>query len=228
MRQQLILLAVVVGSGGLFSACQGHDPVADENQARARVLLAAMPELLQPVRVDTGAGGVGETAQEGYTTDGKKLSIVNIAPIETLNDGVHDTENNAFMTLQDPTVALEGFPLDRRLQVNWVKALEMGLIEPRADLQGKSEMLVMDMDILMTNTKDMPYVRFPHLQHTKWLDCSNCHPKIFIPRENANDISMNKVLRGEYCGVCHDKVAFALFTCERCHSVPHAGSGKWW
>jgi len=185
-------------------------------EALAREQLAAEP--VPPVAA----------VPKGYTSGGKRLSIVNIKPIETLNDGIHDTDNNAFMTLQDPTVALEGFPLDRRLQINWVKALDMGLIEPRANLTGTGEMLVMNMDIVMKNTKDMPYVRFPHLQHTKWLDCSNCHPNIFLPQEHANDISMNKVLRGEYCGVCHDKVAFSLFTCERCHSVPHATSGKWW
>jgi c(7)-type cytochrome triheme protein len=89
--------------------------------------------------------------------------------------------------------------------------------------------MTMDLDIVMKNTQFMPWVRFPHLQHTKWLACENCHPKIFVPQEHANPISMNKVLRGEYCGVCHDKVAFALFVCERCHSVPHEGSGPaWW
>jgi len=159
----------------------------------------------------------------------KELSIVTVKSVETLyDDGKHDTSNDAITVLQDPTVALKDFPLDRRQQVNWVTALEQGLIEPRPSLTGKGEMLVMDMDILFTNTKDMPHVRFPHLQHTRWLDCSNCHPKIFIPRRGANPVSMNKVLRGEFCGVCHDKVAFSLFICERCHSVPHAGSGKWW
>ncbi len=159
----------------------------------------------------------------------KELSVVTVKSVETLyDDGKHDTSNDAIAVLQDPTVALKDFPLDRRQQVNWVKALEQGLIQPRPSLTGKGEMLVMDMDILFTNTKDMPYVRFPHLQHTRWLDCSNCHPKIFIPRRGANPVSMNKVLRGEFCGVCHDKVAFSLFICERCHSVPHEGSGKWW
>ncbi len=80
----------------------------------------------------------------------------------------------------------------------------------------------------MKNTDNMPYVKFPHLAHTKWLDCSNCHPDIFIPKEHSNPISMGKVLKGQYCGVCHDKVAFSLFICERCHSVPHKNSGKWW
>jgi c(7)-type cytochrome triheme protein len=113
--------------------------------------------------------------------------------------------------------------------VDWVAALDQGKIAPRADLLGETQMQTMDLDILMKNTQYMPWVKFPHLQHTKWLACSNCHPSIFIPKQDANPISMNKVLRGEYCGVCHDKVAFALFICERCHSVPHEGSGeKWW
>lgn len=165
-----------------------------------------------------------------HTSTGKKLSIVTIRPIETLQQGgIHDLENNAVVTLQEPRAAMAEFPLDRREQVNWVETLDAGLIQPRADLKGEGGMLVMDMDIIMKNTQFMPYVRFPHLAHTKWLDCSNCHPKIFIPQEHANPISMNKVLRGQYCGVCHDKVAFALFVCERCHSVPHKGSGKkWW
>jgi c(7)-type cytochrome triheme protein len=159
----------------------------------------------------------------------KKLSIVTPRSLESLReDGKHDETNDALAVLQDPTEAMRDFPVDRRMQVNWVKTLDQGLIEPRASLDGSGEMLVMDMDILFTNTKDMPYVKFPHLQHTRWLDCSNCHPRIFIPRRGANPVSMNKVLRGEFCGVCHDKVAFSLFICERCHSVPHERSGKWW
>lgn len=159
----------------------------------------------------------------------KELSLVAPRALESLHDdGKHDESNDALAVLQDPRDAMRDFPVDRRQAINWVKTLDQGLIEPRASLDGKGEMLTMDMDILFTNTKDMPYVRFPHLAHTRWLDCSNCHPRIFIPRRGANPVSMNKVLRGEFCGVCHDKVAFSLFICERCHSVPHEGSGKWW
>ena len=145
------------------------------------------------------------------------------------NDGIHDDDNQAIAILQDPAVAMAAFPRDRRQQVDWVATLAAGLIEPRADLLGQTQMQVLDLDVMMKNTQFMPWVRFPHKPHTKWLACSNCHPAIFLPQEGANDISMNKVLRGEYCGVCHDKVAFSLFVCERCHSVPHEGSGKkWW
>ena len=161
---------------------------------------------------------------------GKHLSIPKAGASESVrDDNIHDTHNDAIAILQSPVKAMAKFPRDRRNQVDWVKTLDEGLISPRADLQGIGEMLTMDMDILMKNTQFMPYVKFPHLQHTKWLACKNCHPKIFIPQEDANPISMNKVLRGEYCGVCHDKVAFSIFVCERCHSVPHEGSGpKWW
>lgn len=206
-----------LGAGlGLVLSCQSHAPrvASADNPARAPSSIESdfpLPPKLIP------------------DPPRKKLSIVEIKSAETLHeDGQHDESNDALAVLQDPTDALKGFPVDRRQQVNWVKTLDEGLIEPRASLDGNGEMLVMDMDILFTNTQDMPHVRFPHLQHTRWLDCSNCHPKIFIPRRGANPVSMNKVLSGQFCGVCHDKVAFSLFICERCHSVPHATSGKWW
>lgn len=144
-------------------------------------------------------------------------------------DGIHDAENSAIKSLQEPADSLAKFPQDRRGGVNWVTALEQGLIEPRETLSGAEGMLFMDMDILFTDTGSMPWVRFPHLAHTRWLDCSNCHPKIFIPRKGANNPSMDGILSGEHCGRCHDKVAFSLWICERCHSVPHAKSPKkWW
>ncbi len=144
-------------------------------------------------------------------------------------DGIHDPENPAIKSLQDPGESLSKFPQDRRGGVNWVQAINEGLIQPRETLSGSEGMLVMDMDILFTDTGSMPWVRFPHLAHTRWLDCSNCHPKIFIPRKGANNPSMDGILAGEHCGRCHDKVAFSLWICERCHSVPHDKSPKkWW
>jgi c(7)-type cytochrome triheme protein len=149
---------------------------------------------------------------------------------ETLrDDGLHDPENPAIKALQEPAESLARFPQDRRGGVNWVQAIDQGLIQPRETLSGKEGMLVMDMDILFTDTGSMPWVRFPHLAHTRWLDCSNCHPNIFIPRKGANNPSMDGILAGEHCGRCHDKVAFSLWICERCHSVPHDKSPKkWW
>jgi c(7)-type cytochrome triheme protein len=81
----------------------------------------------------------------------------------------------------------------------------------------------------MRNTRDMPWVAFPHRQHTEWLACSNCHPRPFKEKSGVNEITMDNIMRGEQCGMCHDRVAFSIFACERCHSVTHPGSPKpWW
>jgi len=150
--------------------------------------------------------------------------------IETLyEDGIHDPTNESLATLQDPSEALSAFPYDRRGDVDWVRALSLGIIEPRSNLVGTNEIVTMDMDILFKDTGKMPWVRFPHMAHTKWLDCSNCHPKIFVPQQGANNPSMDGILAGEHCGRCHDKVAFSLWVCERCHNVPHEDSpNQWW
>jgi c(7)-type cytochrome triheme protein len=65
----------------------------------------------------------------------------------------------------------------------------------------------------------MPVVLFPHKRHTEWLDCSNCHDKLFKEEIGASHISMFQILAGEQCGVCHGAVSFPLTECNRCHSV---------
>lgn len=145
-------------------------------------------------------------------------------------DGLHDLNNEALKTLQNPQKAMNEFPLDRRGGINWVSAIDKGVIDPRMSLKGENGMNIMDMDILFKDTGEMPWVRFPHLAHTRWLDCSNCHPAIFVPQKGGNhNIGMDAIIAGQYCGRCHDKVAFPLWTCERCHSVLHEGSPQaWW
>lgn len=234
-----LLIASIVGC-----ATEPAGPEKTKTELAKAILEASQKK---PIPVEDNEPEIGEppteeqqSAEKGVAevqidnsdqfVDGKKLSIPKITgSVPPRDDDYHDTDNNAIVVLQSPTEAMADFPRDRRKEVDWVKALDQGLIEPRANLKGDTEMTTMDLDIIMKNTQFMPYVKFPHLQHTRWLACDNCHPKIFIPQEHANPISMNKVLRGEYCGVCHDKVSFALFICERCHSVPHEGSGPaWW
>jgi c(7)-type cytochrome triheme protein len=147
---------------------------------------------------------------------------------ELAADGIHDPKNKAISDLQQPADALGAFPLDRRGAVDWVKAMELGVIKPRADVSGKSEMMSFDMDVLFKNTDKMPWVKFRHLSHTNLMACSSCHPAVFIQKKGANNLSMDSILAGEQCGVCHGKAAFALWTCERCHNVPHEGTPKNW
>lgn len=143
-------------------------------------------------------------------------------------DGIHDPANEALRKLQEPESAMNNFPIDRRGGIDWVQTLRKGLINPKQSYDER-DMLVMDMDIMFTDTGGMPWVKFPHLAHTQWLDCSNCHPNIFVPQQGYNNPSMDGILAGEHCGRCHDKVAFPLWICERCHNTPHPGSPKkWW
>jgi len=136
------------------------------------------------------------------------------------DDGIHDPSNITVKYLQQPYDAMANFPRDNAGIVDWVQVLEQGLIDPRKSVDGKGEMFAVDFDIIFKNTASMPNVRFPHRQHTEWLTCANCHPAIFIPQKGANPISMNEIIQGKYCGVCHGKVAFPpTMNCGRCHSV---------
>jgi c(7)-type cytochrome triheme protein len=100
-----------------------------------------------------------------------------------------------------------------------VAALNEQKIRPRFDrLDPTAEAIVMDLNIVREVKGSMPNVVYPHKQHTQWLDCSNCHPAIFVPQKGANQISMAMILLGQKCGVCHGKVAFPVSECRRCHS----------
>ena len=139
------------------------------------------------------------------------------------NDGVHDSESPAVGILQEPAQALRELPPDTAgvgNQVRWVDALREGHIAPRTNILPETEVQVLDLDILMKDTAGMPVVRFPHLQHTEWLDCENCHDEIFKREAGATDVSMFSILQGRHCGRCHGAVAFPLTECRRCHSVP--------
>lgn len=157
----------------------------------------------------------------------KKEKMKNAPPTE---DGIHDPANDGTHVLQPPLVAFEGLPTTEfGNYVNWVKALNEGLINPRYDrFDPTVEPLVMDLDIVREVKASVPDVVFPHKPHTQWLHCSNCHPKIFIPQRNANVINMSAILLGQKCGVCHGKVSFPITTksCKMCHSKPKPADWK--
>jgi c(7)-type cytochrome triheme protein len=139
----------------------------------------------------------------------------------------HDPESPAYDQLQKGADGLAGYPVDKRGMPDWMKMITEGLIKPRANLKGDGKMEVLDLDVILKNTKEMPWVRFPHLSHTLWLDCSNCHPSPFAAQAGANAITMADIFRGKFCGMCHDRVAFVtFFSCMRCHSVPQQTGRK--
>lgn len=136
-------------------------------------------------------------------------------------DGVHDPANPSLKLLQEPREALSALPPDAvGNRVRWVKALEQGAIAPRTNILPDTAIRVLDQDVIMPRTGELPMVRFPHRQHTEWLDCSNCHERLFKSKAGATkEVNMFQILQGEYCGVCHGAVAFPLTECKRCHSV---------
>jgi c(7)-type cytochrome triheme protein len=137
-----------------------------------------------------------------------------------VESGIHDPTNDMTLELQSPATAFSGLPQSMAgNHIDWVKSLNSKAIMPRWDrLNPAAPALVMDLNIVREVKGSMPDVVFPHKQHTEWLDCSNCHPAIFIPQKGANQISMASILLGQKCGVCHGKVAFPVSECRLCHS----------
>ena len=136
-------------------------------------------------------------------------------------DELHDPADPALNQLQNPAATLSVLPRDGAGdQVNWVKALENGNIEPRINIRSNTQAEVLDLNVLLWNTGEMGMVNFPHKQHTEWLVCGNCHEDIFKSKAGATKFGMFDILNGEYCGRCHGAVAFPLTECNRCHNVP--------
>lgn len=108
-------------------------------------------------------------------------------------------------------------------KVNWVAALNKGLIRPKDSLQGNYKQMPFDKKLdLITSQNGMPPVLFSHKSHAQWLDCSNCHPDMFnVKKHTTKHFSMARMIKGEFCGACHLKTAFPLNDCAACHPNMH-------
>ncbi len=135
-------------------------------------------------------------------------------------DGIHDPKSTGTQGLQAPKEAFDPLPKAQSGNyIDWVKSFDSKKIQPRFDRDDpKAQPVIMDLTIVREVKGSMPDVVFPHKQHTEWLDCSNCHPALFVPQKGANQMSMASIMLGESCGVCHGKVAFPVADCRRCHS----------
>ncbi len=66
----------------------------------------------------------------------------------------------------------------------------------------------------------IPAAVFPHWFHRIRYKCYACHPSLTEMKAGANNITMEAIQAGKYCGACHDgKIAWevAFDTCPRCH-----------
>jgi len=141
----------------------------------------------------------------------------NQAPAE---DGYHDPASEDVRELQAPAQAFQNLPKSAAgNRVDWVKALDEKKIAPRWDRNDPNAVaMAMDLDIVFEVKGFTPDVVYPHKQHTLILDCTNCHPAIFLPQKGANQMSMAQIMAGQKCGVCHGSVAFPVSECRRCHT----------
>jgi len=135
-------------------------------------------------------------------------------------DGIHDPEAEGLSTLQAPKSAFKALPSDKAGNyVDWTKAWDKKDINPRFSYEKPDQQpMPMQLNIIRQVKGSTPNVLFPHKAHTMWLDCSNCHPDVFVPKKGANSMSMAEIILGKGCGMCHGKVAFPVSECRRCHS----------
>jgi c(7)-type cytochrome triheme protein len=109
--------------------------------------------------------------------------------------------------------------------IDWEKAESTGLIKPVDFLDGVSirrPPLKAQKDFaIKAKAAGTGDVIFSHKKHAVWNGCEVCHPDIFPSVEKGTtNYSMSQIREGRYCGVCHDKVAFPIHDCQRCHSKP--------
>ena len=134
-------------------------------------------------------------------------------------------EANRIGLSQHPlALELSELPKDQYGLIDWAIAIKTGKIRPLDSLDPKAKPSPsFDLDIaIFTKSQFQPDVIFPHFVHTLWLSCANCHPGIFpMNAKLANAMmTMPKIAAGEFCGRCHNRVAFPLSDCLRCHVKP--------
>jgi c(7)-type cytochrome triheme protein len=108
--------------------------------------------------------------------------------------------------------------------ISWEAAEKSGQVRPLDFLEGvslKRPALKAQKDVsIEANVTWISDVVFSHKKHAVWNGCEVCHPDIFPIKRGEKKYTMLEIDEGEYCGVCHGKVAFPLASCEKCHTRP--------
>lgn len=108
--------------------------------------------------------------------------------------------------------------------INWIKAAEKKNITLRDAPKAKSDRSDLNKNLsdslIRPDEPEMPQIIFSHDKHARWNGCSLCHPSIFKEQKGSPKITMEGIFDGEFCGVCHGRVAFPTLDCQRCHTQP--------
>lgn len=115
-----------------------------------------------------------------------------------------------------------GLPKDKFGLIDWSRMVSKKIIDPADTVQGeKIQTPLLDLDVLIKTKGDFVNdVLFRHKPHVYWLDCKNCHTGIFVMAKGKNNMTMQGIVKGKWCGRCHGKASFPLSDCKRCHSKP--------
>lgn len=112
--------------------------------------------------------------------------------------------------------------MESRTRRRWWIGLAAACVAGAALWGPSSEVRAEYGDIIMNREAEkaeMPPVVFPHWFHRIRFKCKVCHDDIFVMKAGANEVTMIKIIKGEYCGKCHNgRIAWAPLYCERCHS----------
>ena len=107
--------------------------------------------------------------------------------------------------------------------VDWSATLEKGIIAPVNSIRSAPRMSLaakLKQPLKLGTASPRSDVYFSHEDHFEELDCSSCHPDIFnIKKKSTDAFSMDSNIYGNFCGVCHMKVAFPMNDCKRCHKT---------
>jgi c(7)-type cytochrome triheme protein len=106
--------------------------------------------------------------------------------------------------------------------VDWEEAEATGQIKPIDFLEGLSirkAPLKSQADFsIQARVTWVSDIIFSHKKHTVWNGCEVCHPEIFpATQKGVTRYTMFHISAGQYCGVCHGKVAFSTNACSSCH-----------
>jgi c(7)-type cytochrome triheme protein len=206
---KLFTAVIITGSSLYLTAC-AHPPSTPPETPLERALEAATSGRQE------GGGGAPGVALSGQ---GNREEISDATAANSLAQILVEAEKE-----QHPLAFYFLPKAEQGHYVDWSAALKYGVIKPIDSLDPNKKMIPpIDFNVIFKVRGELPEVVFPHLAHTVWLDCTNCHPKIFVMRAGVNRVTMDAIREGQFCGQCHGKVAFPLSDCNRCHSRPLPG-----
>jgi c(7)-type cytochrome triheme protein len=171
-------------------------------------------DIPQPTAEELAAEAAAEQARVEAAAKAARAAV---AGAEDEDEIAETGERPAIESVRGWEQAAEMLPKDLMDEVDWMEALRQGIIDPRASIKGRGrpERKVFGFNFYLPGPDPSMDAYFPHSSHTQWLGCDSCHPKIF--RTRGTEFTMDDVFAGEYCGVCHGVVAFAVDSCFRCH-----------